>query len=138
MSVVIDDTATLEREARHLHKIFFESEVPVEVISRYVAACRTCLPEADPREAAGVAEAMARGLDMEAVEFGLRLRGRTLLKNKIQVLFYLCEVRRDHLGFFFNTDETRVLAVARLLAALARSGFKAVKGIWLVKRYRLD
>mgnify|MGYP001077251379 CR=1 FL=1 len=136
MPQTLDDDA-LRREAAHLHRAFFGGDPPPEVAARYVAACRACLSGADPREERAVAEVVRLRLDPEAVEFALRLRGKRLLTKKIQALFYLCEVRKDYLGHFFNTGEPRPAAILRLAGALATAAFKAAKGFVLVARHRL-
>ena len=137
MNQCSDYNTLLRQEAVYLHHYLFGFEPPAEVVARYAEACSSCLGNADLAESEAVRKVVEQKLDPEAIEFWLRIKGRTLLSKKIQVLFYFCEVRSTYLGFFFNTNEPRYLALLRLMAALAKFGFKAIKGIWHVKRYRL-
>ena len=131
-----DDRAALESEVRHFHALFFRRPLPGPVVDRYVAANHLCFPALDPKTREMVQTIVARRLDAEAIELALRLRkGNRVLTRKIQILFYLVEVRSEYYAYFINQVPGWSSAVLRLLGALVRTGWKCAKGLYLVWRY---
>ena len=131
-----DDRTALEREAHHFHTLFFRRPLPGPVVERYVAANQLCFPAVDSKTRELVATIVERRLDAEAIELALRLRkGNRILTRKIQILFYLVEVRSEYYGYFINQVPGWWRGVFRLLAAVARTGWKCAKGLFLVWRY---
>lgn len=126
----------LAAEADALHRSFFAGPAPPEVTRRFVAANRLCFGDADPDPV--VATIVARRLDAEGIEFALRRRvPGSPLSRKIQILFYLLEVRQEYSRQFLGEREHRLAAGAALLSALGKTIWKFVKGEYLVRRYRL-
>jgi hypothetical protein len=79
---------------------------------------------------------VARRLDAEAIELALRVRkGSRVLTRKIQILFYLVEVRSEYYAYFINQVPGWWRAVLRLFGAVVRTGWKCAKGLYLVWRY---
>jgi hypothetical protein len=131
-----DDRTALESEVRHFHALFFRRPLPGPVVDRYVAANHLCFPALDPKTREMVQTIVARRLDAEAIELALRLRkGNRVLTRKIQILFYLVEVRSEYYAYFINQVPGWSSAVLRLLGALVRTGWKCAKGLYLVWRY---
>jgi hypothetical protein len=131
-----DDRTALESEARHFHALFFRRPLPGPVVERYVAANHLCFPALDPKAREMVATIVTRRLDAEAIELALRLRkGSRVLTGKIQILFYLVEVRSEYYAYFINQVPGWWTAVLRLLGAVVRTGWKCAKGLYLVWRY---
>jgi len=134
---VPEDTATLEREVRYLHGAFFERDAPPEIVDRYIRANRVCVPE-DQGSQRRIVCMISRRLDVEAVELALRWRRvDMLLTRKIQILFYLVEVRRDYYGYFINQDSGRLRAWTALVSSIPCSLWKFAKGTFLIWRYGL-
>jgi hypothetical protein len=129
-----ESTVELESEARHLHRAFFRNDPPAEVVGRYVAA-----NAAHGEPSGGLVErVVALRLDAEAVELALRLRqGPTALTRKIQILFYLLEVRPEYFGFFVGEAEGQGRAAWGVLLSLLRTAGKYLKGAYLVRRHGL-
>ena len=131
-----DDRTALESEARHFHALFFHRPLPGPVVERYVAANHLCFPVPDPKARRMVEIIVTRRLDAEAIELALRLRkGNRVLTRKIQILFYLVEVRSEYYAYFINQVPGWWSAVLRLLGAVVRTGWKCAKGLYLVWRY---
>lgn len=131
-----DDRTALESEARHFHALFFRRPLPGPVAERYVAANHICFPALDPKAREMVETIVTRRLDAEAIELALRLRkGNCVLARKIQILFYLVEVRSEYYAYFVNQAPGWWRAVMRLLGAVVRTGWKCGKGLYLVWRY---
>ena len=131
-----DDRSALEREATYLHALFFRKPIPDVVIQRYVAANILCFPAPDMRDSKMVETIVAHRLDAEAIELAMRLRhGRDLLTRKIQILFFLVEVRSAYYGYFVNQTPGLWRAVIRLLVSLVQTAWKGGKGCYLVWRY---
>ena len=131
-----DDRTALESEVRHFHALFFRRPLPGPVVERYVAANHLCFPVLDPKARQMVETIVTRRLDAEAIELALRLRkGNRVLTRKIQILFYLVEVRSEYYGYFINQVPGWWSAVLRLLGAVVRTGWKCAKGLYLVWRY---
>jgi len=130
-----EDAAALERESRYIHRTFFKTDPPPEVVERYVAANRVCFPDADPGTRRLIDAILERRLDLEAIELALRLRGKGgILTRKIQILFYLIEVRSDYYGYFVNQQAAFGKALRALLLSAVKSLFQFCKGSILVWR----
>jgi len=133
-----EDAPALEREAGYFHALFFRRQMPEVVMRRYVTANRVCFPAPDAKDLKMVETIVARRLDAEAIELALRLRrGRGVLTRKIQILFYLVEVRSAYYGDFVNRTPGLWRAVLRLFASVLQTVWKAGKGWYLVWRYGL-
>ena len=131
-----DSAAQLAREAVYLHQRLFGGLPPDEVVARYVQANQRCLPPGSDRSSAIVDAVVSRRLDPEAVELVLRRR-HPLLSRKIQILFYLLEVRSGYYAWFVNPSDAFGRAVVELIGSTLRTGWLFVKGAWLVWRHRL-
>ena len=126
-------SAELEREARYLHELFFGCNAAPEVVERYVAASQLCLGE--QRIASLIVE---KRLDAEAIELVLRARRLdTVLTRKIQILFYLVEVRSHYYSYFVRCQEGRLRGYWTLAAAVIHTAWKSAKGMYLIRRYGL-
>jgi hypothetical protein len=124
----------LSEEARALHRVFFPFDPPPEVVERYVAANRLCFGEA--ANSAMLRQIVRLRLDAEAVELALRYRrGNSILAKKIQILFYLLEVRSAYYARFAGEAESRPRAVAALALSIMQTFAKLLKGIYLVYRH---
>jgi hypothetical protein len=127
---------TLSGEARHLHGCFFSRPLDSSVIARYQAAHGQIFPG----EAASVllTRIVEKKLDAEAIEYALRWRrkGREL-SQKIQILFYLVEVRSSYLPEFVNVQPRKSQALLQIIWAAITSMWKFIKGEYLVRRYGL-
>ena len=131
-----DDRSALEREATYFHALFFRGTIPDAVLQRYVAANALCFPAPDARDLRMVEMIVAHRLDAEAVELAMRFRhGSNVLTRKIQVLFFLVEVRSAYYGYFVNQMPGLWRAVIRLLASSVQTAWKGCKGCYLVWRY---
>jgi hypothetical protein len=131
-----DDRSALEREATYFHALFFHKPVPDVVMRRYVTANMLCFPAPDARDSKMVETILAHRLDAEAIEVAMRLwRGRDLLTRKIQILFFLVEVRSAYYGYFVNQTPGLWRGVIRLLVSLVQTAWKYGKGCYLVRRY---
>ena len=103
-------------------------------MNRYIAANTLIYPESSLL----MERVVSRGLDAEAVELALRLRrGPTVLTRKIQILFYLLEVRSAYHSFFFGGAESRPRAFLGLANAVFKTGMKYVKGAYLLRKHGL-
>ena len=130
-----ENAGYLEQEVRYLHASFFRGNPPSEIVERYAAAHQVCgLPEEDHI----VSTIVSRNLDAEAVELILRLRrGNPVLTRKIQILFYLVEVRSRYYSYFVSGHTGFTRASFDLLTSTARTVWKLIKGTYLVRRYGL-
>jgi hypothetical protein len=128
----------LADEARYLHRAFFRTDPPPEVVDRYIAANTLCFPESSPLASKMMSKIVARRLDAEAVELALRLRkGPSILTKKIQILFYLLEVRSAYYSFFVGERESRPRAILGMLFSVFQTAMKSLKGVYLVRRHGL-
>jgi hypothetical protein len=128
----------LADEARYLHRAFFRTDPPPEVVDRYIAANTLCFPESSPLASKMMSKIVARRLDAEAVELALRLRkGPSILTKKIQILFYLLEVRSAYYSFFVGERESRPRAILGMLFSVFQTAMKSLKGVYLIRRHGL-
>lgn len=129
---------TLPEEVRHFHDTFFARTLDQSVIDRYVAAHQYCLPNVDARALATIDTIVSSALDVEAIELVFRLRRRdNVLTKKIQILFYLVEVRAQYYGDFVGETQGRAQALRRILLASVSTVFKFLKGKYLVWKFDL-
>ncbi len=136
MNEISEDT--LLREADHLHRIFFGGPVPPQIAERYVQANWKCFPAVDQRSAERIARIVDARLDAEAVELVLRVRRRdSVLTRKIQILFYLAEVRAAYYSKFVNEQPGLPHAAAALAGSVLKTGYLYAKGLFLIWRHRL-
>jgi hypothetical protein len=107
------------------------------LLSRYAAAMQHILLQVDPAQALTVQKTVQYRLDVEAVELALRRPIAHLLTRKLQALALLAEATEGYHDYFANRRGTRVLAFAALTAAVLRTMVKKLKGLYLVRRYKL-
>jgi SAM-dependent methyltransferase len=133
----LEPERSLRNEARYLHSCFFAHDAPAEVVDRYVAA--NMLYCAAPGKLTNTI--VAQRLDAEAIELVLRSRGRCdILTKKLQILFYLVEVRSENYPAFFGPagkDEPWFRATGGLLYGLLQTAAKYLKGAYLVRKHGL-
>lgn len=128
---------TIADEARYLHGHFFEGGPDQVVVDRYVEACNRILGE-EPSDCSPMMQTvMENHLDPEALEIALRLKGQRLLTQKVQILFFLVEVRQEYFPYFFNTASHRGRGIWLLLKSLILGSFKIVKGRLAARRHGL-
>lgn len=131
-----DSRHSLEREARYFHGLFFREELAPQVVERYVAANQLCFPQLEDRDQKMLEDIVGRQMDAEAIELALRIRHcGSVLTRKIQILFYLVEVRSQYYGRFVNQESGILRAVARLTGAIACTIWKLTKGLYLTWKY---
>jgi hypothetical protein len=135
---VPEAVATLPEEVRHFHDTFFAQPLDQSIIDRYVAAHHHCLPDVDARSLAAIDTIVASALDVEAIELVFRLRRRdNVLSKKLQILFYIVEVRAQYYGDFVGETEGRGPALRGILRASLSTVFKFLKGKYLVWKFGL-
>ena len=128
----------LPEEARYFHECFFSQPLDEPLIDRYVAANRLCIPQLDDRSAAILDRIVSSRLDIEAIELVFRRRcPHNFLTKKIQILFYLLEVRSAYYHRFINDEPNFSKALRSLIACALRAGVKFLKGKYLVWKYDL-
>lgn len=129
---------SLASQARYFHQAFFKGEPDQEVIDRYLAANRHCLPDIDARSERLVDLVVSERLDVEAVEFALRrTRHNTIVTKKLSILFYLVEVRARYFPLFVNEEKRRLRALVGLGLSAAAAVYKFAKGKYLLRKYGL-
>jgi hypothetical protein len=125
-------------EVRQLHALFFPGEPDPEVSTRYVEAHRVCFASDEARLGDETRRVFALGLDAEAIELTKRTHGRpSVLTRKIQILFYLVEVRSRYYGYFINQEPGWLNGVSTILIGGLRTTGKYAKGRYLIWKYNL-
>src|SRR5206468_3738924 len=108
------------------------------LIERYVQANLRCLASLSDQESRMVREVVLRRLDPEAIELALRLRRpKNALTQKLQILFYLVEVRSRYLSLFVNDRDRFLRALSEMVWSLFRTFWKFMKGSRLIRRHSL-
>ena len=119
-----------------MHACLFGGAIDEIVVARYEAAVQ--LRFSGQAEAYATSVIVTRRLDAEAVEYALRRRGLGRdLARRMQVLCYLVEVRPRYLGEFVSLKFSRGKAWSALFGTTLRSGWKLLKGEYLVRRHGL-
>lgn len=139
MKFAESDELLLEREAIYFHYCFFrKEELSEEVIARYVNANQMYLSSINYQKINSIEQIINRQLDVEAIEYVFRIINRkNILTTKIQILFYLIEVRSQYFEYFFNCRADRLRALASFTHSLLLAAFKFVKGKYLIWKYDL-
>ncbi len=119
----------LKNEARALHRFVFHSDIPQNLLEKYVMAHDYYLTEATDKELLWMKRARKRGLDLEALEFVLRIFNKNhILVRKIKILVYISESFSAYYNVFVNEHPQKGKALVLLLYHLLRSVYKVLKG----------
>ena len=138
MAGVTETDESLASQARYFHQAFFKGELDQEVIDRYIAANRHCFPDIDARSKRLADRVVSERLDVEAVEFVLRrTRHNTIVTKKLNILFYLVEVRSRYFSLFVNEEKRRLRALVSLGLSAAAAVYKLAKGKYLLRKHGL-
>ena len=128
----------LAEEAEYLFHAFFRGPIPRDIAARYASANEQCFPECAAGDVAFITRMRDHRLDVEAIEWALRRRRRgELLTKKIQILFYLAEVRSEFYPKFVNRQPGIIRAALMLSGCLMRNAFCYLKGEFLIRRHGL-
>ena len=126
------------REAQHFHWNVFRKTASKQLCTRYAACMDQNGVGTGLRTLLDINRIVERKLDAEAIEaYSRLLLGKNNLTSKLQVLLYLAEIEPTHFEYFSRCTKGRFIAIAELLLAAMRSGFKLSKGLYLVKRHKL-
>lgn len=129
---------TLADEALYFHNSLFSQPLDPAVIERYIAANRLCILELDECHAAIIDKIVTARLDLEAIEMVFRLRQPdNFLTKKMQILFYLLEVRSAYYHRFINNEANFSLALRSLVSTALAGALKLLKGRYLIWKYDL-
>lgn len=138
MAGMTETDESLASQARYFHQAFFKGELDQEVIDRYIAANRHCFPDIDARSKWLADLVVSERLDVEAVEFVLRrTRHNAIVTKKLNILFYLVEVRARYLPLFVNEEKRRLRALVSLGLSAAAAVYKLAKGKYLLRKHGL-
>ena len=126
------DPGRLRAEANHLHRALFGHDAPAEVQRQYADALQGAPLAEFPR--CDLTRLMERGIDLEAIELALRRRARVnALTQRFHVLCYLVEVRPEYYPRFVNESSRFAVGWLTLGLHAARSVYKLVKGLCLLR-----
>lgn len=128
----------LEQEATYLHAAFFDDAGDNDTINRYVAVHEHFQMQDLPQDRRLLDILQANNLDVEAVEYVLRLRNRNnALTRKVEILHYLAECQPQRSGDFINDKDERIIGWTRLFCAAGRMFFCLIYGSYLARKYDL-
>jgi hypothetical protein len=133
------DAEELIREGAYLSRRVFGVEPPPQLLERYVRANHTLLGEGRTTESSPLAQALrhmvSARLDVEALEFALRLRQRSnLVTQKVHLLSYLIETHAVFSSRYLNDRNRRVRGYVLLALHTIRGFWKYARGRRLMKR----
>jgi hypothetical protein len=129
----------LLREAAALHRAIFGTDVASDVAQHYAAAHRYCLQQVTDQEQRWMEAVVARHLDLVALEAAFRVLGRDhVLVRKAKILVYVAEAVPMSFHAFVNEERQRLFALLAMTGHVMRSAVNLVKGIYLLRRYRLQ
>ena len=132
------DGEALEREAAFFYRTLFGGEVSADICQRYTEAHHHYGLWPDRGQETTVCRVIRGGLDAEAVEVSLRQHvDWHLLTRKMRVIIYLAETSGWHDTVFLNRECRPLTAYWALFFGGLRTGYKRVKGRYLVWRYDL-
>jgi hypothetical protein len=133
------ESASLAAEARYFGKRVLDLDLAPEIVDRYVAANKALFARADLADSLPLVKALravvATGMDVEALEFALRLRRRrNLVTQKLHILSYLLETHAAYLSLYLNDHRYRLGAYMTLAAHVPRAIWKYLRGRRLLRR----
>lgn len=119
------------------HALFPHQPVPDAVVARYEAA-RARFFANDPYVRL-VVFLLEHKLDLEAVEYALRLRyGPNGLTRRFQVMLTLCEARAAYDAAFVQRRPAALAAWAGAPSLALRAAWKLAHGLYLLRVHRLN
>jgi hypothetical protein len=128
--------STVESEASYLFNCMFPGRISGTTLKRYALAYREVFAGQDTNEAE-MGVIIEKALDAESIEIALRLiHKKRYLTKRLQILFSLVEAENRHFELLFNTGNKKGVIVGLVLSVIS-SAMKTVKGLYLVRRYRL-
>ncbi len=136
--VAVASTDALKREAHYLHDVLFGTPLPEVLEEHYVKAHAHVFSDASARLWVDVQRIVEQRLDAEAIELVLRRRTpRNLLTQKLQMMSYLAEGRREYYTRFISEESQWVWAFVRMGWGTFRTAWKLLKGLYLVRRHHV-
>lgn len=126
-------------EANFFNHQVFSGKLTPEIISQYVKAHEFVLKSpAVTIKKIDLSLIIDKSLDLEAIEYALRLKFRdNLITKKIHILSYLLEANRDYNSLYFNEKAGFLKGFIILGYHVVRSCYLFIKGSYLINRYNL-
>ena len=126
----------LSREAEFFHQAIFGRPVPQDIREAFVSANQLLLKDTSKVTPVKIDSILERSLDVEAIEFALRLKDpQNLLTKKLLILCYLAESRSAYFSTFVNEEHQPARAFIKLSLTTFRSVYKLLKGHLLIRIY---
>ncbi len=137
METTAQNAAYLRTEGERLHASIFGTSIPEPVLQKYIEAHLYYLTSPENSEVRWMSEAVRRGLDLEALEIALRFsHSGHLLVRKVKILVHIAEGFDAYRSWFINEKPRRAKAVVLLVGHLFQTGFKFLKGKFLLWRLK--
>ena len=134
----LDERNELYTEAKYLYLGFFNECPPEWLLEKYVRVHDAYDVSASQKEIKAIGAIVKHGLDVEAVEYVMRLRKRdNLLTKKVEIIHYLAECSSRRFGDFFLEADIDWRGWVLLLRSLVRVPWCFVMGHWLIRRHGL-
>lgn len=129
------DSIDLRSEGELLHQAIFGNRIPEPVLQKYIEAHDYYLTSMDASELTWMAKVVQLGLDAEALEIALRLSDQCHpLVRKVKILVHIAEAFDTYRRQFVNEHPRRVRAIVILTFHGLRTGWKFLKGKFLIWR----
>lgn len=132
----MNSTEPLRREAQIIHRVLFACEAPDELADQYARALESAtLSDWPPID---IADAAARGADIEAIELAARRTNvRNAVTQRFQVVCYLAETRPERFASFVNDRPDFLRGMIALTSHAIRSVAQSIKGRRLLRMHAL-
>jgi len=128
---------TAADEAQKIHQAIFGRPAPDIIQTRYTEACLTMEGLNTPDQPILMGEILDRVRDLEALELAARRRGRLHpLVLRFRLMVRLAETRPENRDLFVNSRRRRMAGWAAAVYGGLRTGFKLLKGFFLLRKVR--
>lgn len=130
----------LKKEVDYFIRFFFKKETDEMTIDRYIHANKEVFSNNKITEHQSILleSLIENNVDIEAIEFAWRLKDReNVLSKKIQIVFYLLEVKSEFFILMINERKSILKASIILSFSICHSIYKLLKGLILLRRYHV-
>lgn len=127
---------TLEHECGFIHRRIFGFEPSKDIQKRYVQVHDVYHRYIKNDEQMQIGHIIQKKVDLVSLEFFWRFKNRqNLLSKKIQILFYLTEVKPEYQRLYIS-DKNDSLAIVKLAYFTMVSGYRLLKGFLIYLRIK--
>lgn len=135
--MAVKSQSRYQAEAEKVYLAIFQRDIPLVVQARFLAVVDRLNGTASQAELDAYYHILQAAEDLEALELAARLTGRLpLLSRKFRAMVYLAETLPENQAQFVNEHSSFLKGITSITWSGLTSIFKAMRGVWLLRRFR--